>query len=386
MAHRFSSGLRNRFPWRMHKMDKEVEQYALEEYKEPLIDTQDATEETLFDTREELNTENIHTNLMEEEETTLLERDPDTWILNIPEEGDGTGLALEGEGLAGAADAVEGAGVLETVGGVAAGAAEALGPAGLAIGGGYLTYKILTDKHKDPLEESVYTPHEAIMDDRRITAEGIQQEEAVLDSYKRYEMVTSNNLAEQMRDAYSMIETATSDVERTKIINQMDSYLQSLSKKNYVYPSDYYTDVWDDDDSNLWKSHPEYDKQAQGIYNLASENWKHSIQEYLASNSENAGMSKNQHYARLHKTLLQYGISWAEHRESPMHLFLKSKSYRQYWYDKLKHTDADFTWWNKSFNWKSAIDSNKDLLNIITEEKSNWITGNYGYRQRRTYS
>lgn len=92
-------------------------------------------------------------------------------------------------------------------------------------------------------------------------------------------------------------------------------------------------------------------------------------------------MQSNQYKARLGKTLASYGISWAQHRDSPVHLMLVDSSFRKFMYQAKTFNDQ-FTWFNKPFTFATLSKQYPELYAFIKDENPQWlIQGNFFFFQ-----
>lgn len=84
-------------------------------------------------------------------------------------------------------------------------------------------------------------------------------------------------------------------------------------------------------------------------------------------------MAPRKWYAILDKELARYGISKVEHQSSPIYLFQKSKSFRQYIYG-IHKIDELITWYNKPMRWRDILKEHPSAQIIAAQENVQWIS------------
>lgn len=87
---------------------------------------------------------------------------------------------------------------------------------------------------------------------------------------------------------------------------------------------------------------------------------------------ESCQIKKSVHWAILSRTLLRYNITKKQHVDSPIHLFLIDKTFRQHWYKRFDTPDKQFTWFNKLMTFESLLMDNLQAMKLVFKENDKW--------------
>lgn len=88
-------------------------------------------------------------------------------------------------------------------------------------------------------------------------------------------------------------------------------------------------------------------------------------------------VNKKQQWARLANTLSKFGILMSEHKATPAYLFMRDRSWRNFWYQRGIGFNEMFTWFNEPTSWAEISQNFPEVHSYIHTENPQWLTGNY---------